>query len=181
MTFNKKTWHLAESEEEIKITDFEFHLWRVFYGFLRWQEGCENVANQTDLTGSELSILHIIRMNERAKTLNELMRLLNRDDTFNVNYSIRKLIKKGLVKKVSSSETNKKTPAYEITKAGIQNINMYIQLRKQVLVDKFFKKKELNLEKITEILASIIAIYDEADRTVLTYTRIPEKENKKTK
>ena len=36
-----------------------------------------NSANQTDLTGSELSILHIIRMKDRPKTLNELMRLLN--------------------------------------------------------------------------------------------------------
>ena len=99
-----KTWHLAKTEEETRLTDFEFHLWRVFYGFMRWQEGCEKVANQTDLTGSELSILHIIRMKDRPKTLNELMRLLNRDDNFNINYSLKKLIKNGLIQKISSDK-----------------------------------------------------------------------------
>lgn len=56
-----KIWHLAKTEAEIKLTDFEFQLWRVFYGFIRWQEGCEKVANQSDLTGSELSLLHSYR------------------------------------------------------------------------------------------------------------------------
>ena len=49
------TWHLAKNEEEAKLTDFEFQLWRVFYGFTRWQEGCEKVANQTDLTNKTKS------------------------------------------------------------------------------------------------------------------------------
>lgn len=170
MITNNKTWHLAKNEQEIKITDFEFYLWRVFYGFLRWQQACENVANQTDLTGNELSILHIVRMHERPKTSNELMHLLNRDDTFNVNYSIRKLIKKGLVKKIVAVQTPRKTSAYEITNAGIQNIDTYIRLRKHILVDRFINNKTLNLEKITETLAAVITIYDDANRAVLAYT-----------
>lgn len=75
---------------------------------MRWQEDCEKVANQTDLTGSELSILHIIRIKDRPKTLNELMRLLNRDGHFNINYSLKKLIKNGLVQKISGDKHNKK-------------------------------------------------------------------------
>src|SRR5947207_1990398 len=101
MSVLDKTWHLAENEAEIKVTEFELQLWRVFYGFLRWQEKCENIANGTDLTGNELAILHVVRMKNRPKAINDIMRLLNRDDTFNIHYSIRKLIKMGLIKKVS--------------------------------------------------------------------------------
>jgi predicted MarR family transcription regulator len=164
-----KTWHLANTEEETKLTDFEFHLWRVFYGFMRWQEGCEKVANQTDLTGSELSILHIIRMKNRPKTLNELMRLLNRDDNFNITYSLKKLIKNGLIKKIASDKNNKKTFSYEITKQGIKNTDTYTALRKNVLIELFAKKRELNLDKLSSALSDLIALYEEADRTVLSY------------
>lgn len=167
-----KTWHLAKTEEETKLTDFEFHLWRVFYGFMRWQEGCEKVANQTDLTGSELSILHIVRMKDRPKTLNELMRLLNRDDNFNINYSLKKLIKKGLIQKISSDKHNKKTFSYEITEEGIKNTDTYTALRQNVLIDIFKKKQNLNLDKLSNVLSELIAIYEEADRTVLSYMGI---------
>jgi predicted MarR family transcription regulator len=177
--FLDKTWHLAKTEEETRLTDFEFHLWRVFYGFIRWQEGCEKVANQTDLTGSELSLLHIIRMKGRPKTINELTRLLNRDDTFNVNYSIRKLMKNGLIKKITSDTNNKKTFSYEITEEGIKNTDAYTMLRKNILIELFKRKRELNLDKLTNVLSELIAIYEEADRTVLSYRVTSNKQKEK--
>jgi len=165
-----KTWHLAKNEEETKLTDFEFQLWRVFYGFTRWQEGCERVANQTDLTGSELSLLHIIRMKNRPKTISELTRLLNRSGSaFNINYSIQKLIKHGLIRKLLD-ENNKKAFSYEITEEGIKNTDAYTALRQTILIELFKKKKkELNLEQFTDVLSELIALYEEADRTVLAY------------
>ncbi|MDQ8038780.1 MAG: winged helix DNA-binding protein [Rickettsiella sp.] len=168
-TLIDKTWHLAKTEEETKLTDFEFYLWSVFNGFMRWQEGCEKVANQTDLTGSELSILHIIRMKNRAKTLNELMRLLNRDDNFNINYSLKKLIKNGFIRKINSDKHNKKTFSYEITEEGIKNTDSYTALRRNVLINLFKKKQDLNLDKLSIVLSELVAIYEEADRTVLSY------------
>jgi predicted MarR family transcription regulator len=130
---------------------------------------CEKVANQTDLTGSELSILHIIRMKDRPKTLNESMRLLNRDDNFNINYSLKKLIKNGLIRKISSDKYNKKTFSYDITEEGIKNTHTYATIRENVLIDLFKKKRDLNLDKLSNSLSELIAIYEEADRTVLSY------------
>ncbi|WP_339049649.1 winged helix DNA-binding protein [Rickettsiella endosymbiont of Xylota segnis] len=165
-----KTWHLAKNEEETKLTDFEFQLWRVFYGFTRWQEGCERVANQTDLTGSELSLLHIIRMKDRPKTISELTRLLNRGGSaFNINYSIQKLIKNGLIRKLVDEKNNKKAFSYEITEEGIKNTDAYTALRQNILIELFKKKKELNLEQFTSVLSELIALYEEADRAVLAY------------
>ncbi len=167
-TFDR-TWHLAETPQETEITEFELQLWRVFHGFIRWQEGCEKIANSTDLTGSELAVLHVIRMIERPKSVNDIMRLLNRDDTFNIHYSIRKLLKLGLIKKVSA---NKKASGYEIIEKGIKNTDAYKQIRKNTLIELFAKESDLNLEGIVKTLSKLKAIYDEADRLAASYVAV---------
>ena len=48
-------------------------------------------------TGPENALLHIIRMNDRPKTMKDLARLTNRDDMPNMQYSLRKLMGAGLV------------------------------------------------------------------------------------
>ena len=85
-------WHLAQSAAEVEATELEFALMRTFEGFGRWQSEC--LAGVCDLaaTGPENALLHIIRMNERPKTMKDLARLTNRDDVPNMQYSLRKLI-----------------------------------------------------------------------------------------
>ena len=166
-----KIWHLAENEDETKLTDFEFELWRTFNGFIRWQESCERVANKSNLNVSELSILHIIRMKNRPKTINELTRLLNLIcSDLNINQSIQKLIKNGLVRKILKYKNNSKDFSYWLTEKGIKNTDAYTALREATLIALYKKKdKELNLEPITDILRKLSAFYGEADRIVLAY------------
>ncbi|MGB8285237.1 MAG: hypothetical protein WCE22_00800, partial [Candidatus Aquirickettsiella gammari] len=59
--------------------------------------------------------------------------------------------------------------SYTVTDEGAQNIDTYTALRQKILIDLFKKKRELNLEKLTDVLSELIAIYEEADRTVLSY------------
>ncbi len=88
-------WHLAQSGVEVDTTELEFALMRAFEGFGRWQSEC--LASVCDLaaTGPENAMLHIIRMNDRPKTIKDLARLTNRDDVPNIQYSLRKLIAAG--------------------------------------------------------------------------------------
>lgn len=169
MTDLDRTWHLAQTEEELKMTEFELLLWRVFYGFLRWQEDCEDAANNTSLTGNELAVLHIIRMKDRPKTIYEIGRLLNRDDTFNIQYSIRKLDKMGLIKRAKLD--NKKVNAYEITPEGIKNTDQYTEARRKILIDMFVKDLDLDFEKVSKSLANLKGIYDEAARVATSYKK----------
>lgn len=172
-----KTWHLAETEEEIKVTEFELQLWRIFYGFIRWQEECEKTANNTDLTGNELAVLHVIRMKNRPKTISDIGRLLNRDDTFNIKYSLRKLVKKKLIQ---STVGSKRASSYQITEEGIKNTDSYTATRRNILIELFVKNHDLDLEDLAEKLAKFKGIYDEAVRAVASYTAPlephPEKE-----
>ena len=67
-----------------------------------------------------------------------------------------------------STRPNKKTFSYEITEEGVKNTNAYTALRQNVLIDIFKKKRDLNLDKLLNVLSELIAIYEEADRTVLS-------------
>ena len=92
-----RRWHLAQSGSDVDTTELEFALMRAFEGFGRWQSEC--LASVCDLaaTGPENAMLHIIRMNDRPKSIKDLARLTNRDDVPNIQYSLRKLIGAGLV------------------------------------------------------------------------------------
>jgi len=165
----KKPWHLALDTKEIEVTDFELILWRVFYGFLRWQEDCELSVNNTGLTGHELSVLHIIRMKDRPKSIRDIARLLNREDTFNLTYSIKKLLKLGLIEKAISTA---KKSAYQITEAGIKNTDIMAKARREILISIFKKDPQIALPEITKELIKVIAIYDEAGRIAASYQDI---------
>lgn len=168
-----KSWHLAQTAKEIDIAEFELLLWRVFHGFLRWQEDCERSANGNDLTGNELSVLHLIRMRDRPKTVSDIARLLNRDDTFNIIYSIKKLLNMGLIEKTKG--TAKRGATYQITKEGIQNTDTFTKARNNTLIKTYLKEADINLPELIKVITKISSIYDEAGRLAAFY-----KENKPT-
>lgn len=167
-----KSWHLAKDDDSINITEFEFHLWRMFYSFLRWQEDCQQYIGNEPLTGYELALLHIVRMKERPKTIYEISRLLNRDDPNNIQYSLGKLIKMGLVEKVKTDST-KKTLSYQITNDGITNTDSFQEARQHLLIN-LFKDSDGVMEKIgmvTKQISRIKPIYDEASRLAASYRK----------
>ncbi len=160
----ENNWKLASNEEANKVMEFELQLWRVFYGFLRWQEECENNSNGTMLTGNELAILHIIKLHDKPKTITDIERILNRNDTHNIRYSINKLIKMGLVKKTLSNFSGKNY-FFQTTEAGDKNTENYTKMRKLFLVG-MFSESSLDLQEVIKNLTKIRSIYDEADRAI---------------
>ncbi|MCD6040257.1 MAG: hypothetical protein K0S27_1657 [Gammaproteobacteria bacterium] len=160
------TWHLAKTEDEIKVTDFELQLWRVFYSFLRWQQECEKNVNGTQLTGQDLAVLHIVRMKDRPKSIVDIARLLNRDDNFNIQYSIKKLMKMQLIERVKIFS---KSVGYQVTPAGIQNTDAMALARKEILIKMLANDTELKLETITGMLVRIKEIYEQAEHAAASY------------
>lgn len=160
MTDNK-TWHLATDEDELKITSIELELWRIYYGFIRWQEKCEKYATGLELSCDELAVLHVIRMYEIPKTIYDVGLILNRDDVFNIQYNVKKLMEKGLVDKKPSPE-NKKQFQYFPTEKGVNDIDRYTVMRKKILINEFIKgSKAKNLPKMEE-LKNLQKLYEEA-------------------
>ncbi|MDO8311043.1 MAG: winged helix DNA-binding protein [Sideroxyarcus sp.] len=163
-------WHLAQSATEVATTELEFALMRTFEGFGRWQSEC--LANVCDLaaTGPENALLHIIRMNERPKSMKDLARLTNRDDVPNIQYSLRKLLGAGLVLRKGAGRSG---VSYEVTELGRKVTEDYGALRRRLLIGAIANVPGFagRLEEATRSLNLLSGIYEEIARVAATHRR----------
>lgn len=95
-------WHLARTPLEIDVAEIEYALMRSYEAFGRWQAECLETVIEFSASGPENALLHIIRMNDRPKSIRDLAQMTNRDDIPNIQYSLRKLVKADLVKRQGS-------------------------------------------------------------------------------
>lgn len=163
-------WHLAGEPVEVSFSEFEFALMRAFEGFGRWQSEC--LASVTDLnaSGPENALLHIIRMNDRAKSIKELARLTNRDDIPNIQYAIRKLIGAGLVRKQGSGRSG---VTYEATPKGQKVTDDYSILRRKLLIEEIKNLPGLpdRFQEVIRTLNILSGLYEEVSRVAATHRR----------
>ena len=163
-------WHLAQGPEEVDTTELEFALMRTFEGFGRWQSEC--LASVCDLaaTGPENALLHIIRMNDRPKTIKDLARLTNRDDVPNIQYSRRKLIGAGLVLRRGAGRSG---VTYEVTEEGRRVTDDYGALRRRLLIQAVANVPGFSerLAEATRALNLLSGIYEEISRVAATHRR----------
>ena len=163
-------WHLARSPVEIDTTELEFALMRTAEGFARWQSEC--LAGVVDLaaSGPENAMLHIIRMNDRPKTVKELARLANRDDIPNIQYSLRKLVGAGLVVRRGSGRSG---VTYEVTPEGHRVTEEYGDLRRRLLIAAVESLPGFagRLAEATRTLNHLCGIYEEIARVAATHRR----------
>lgn len=163
-------WHLAQGPAEVDTTELEFALMRTFEGFGRWQSEC--LASVCDLaaTGPENALLHIIRMNERPKTIKDLARLTNRDDVPNIQYSLRKLIGAGLVLRKGAGRSG---VTYEVTDEGRRVTDDYGAVRRRLLIQAVTSVPGFSdrLADATRTLNLLSGIYEEISRVAATHRR----------
>lgn len=163
----REKWHLTETEVEQDLTEIEFLLWRLSYSMERWHEDCQRFVGTGDFNASEVAMMHCIRMHDNPKSISDISRLMNRDDTSNIQYSLRKLIKQGIIKKSNTG----KTAFYTMTEKGITATDRYTEIRRKIIINLF--KEKLPKEK-SEVLCKFLIegkhIFDEASRLInVTY------------
>ncbi|GGW25123.1 hypothetical protein GCM10011452_10850 [Gemmobacter lanyuensis] len=163
-------WHLAQSPVEVDMTETEFALMRTFEGFGRWQTECLSSVCDLAATGPENAMLHIIRMNERPKTLKDLARLMNRDDVPNIQYSLRKLLAAGLVERKGAGRSG---VTYEVTDEGRRVTEDYGALRRRLLIAAIENLPGFaeRLTEATRTLNVLTGIYEEIARQAATHRR----------
>ncbi|CAD5201655.1 winged helix DNA-binding protein [Pseudomonas sp. FEN] len=166
-----KTWHLAITDDEVDWAECELQLWRAFNAFKRWQLECEKMVNNSKLSVDELAVLHVIRMNDRPKTIAEVGRLLNRPDHFNINYSITKLSERGLVRKYQPLKN--KHVQLSVTEEGRRSTDKYTEARKNILFGEFSSEiGSINLKEVVLGLRQIKVVYEEAHRAASVYKSV---------
>lgn len=163
-------WHLSQSDTEVVCTELEFALMRCFEAFGRWQTECLASVSDLGASGPENALLHIVRMNDRAKSIKELARLTNRDDIPNIQYSMRKLVSEGLIEKQGSGRTG---VTYQATDKGKQVTDDYGAIRKNLLIEQISSLPQFDdrLKEAGQSLNILAGIYEEISRIAATHRR----------
>ena len=94
-----RNWHLAKTNSEFLVTEFEWAMIRLNEAFVRWVATSSSIFIDEDIKFSEHMILHVIRMQDRPKNSVTIARMMNRDDVANIQYSLRKLEAANLIVK----------------------------------------------------------------------------------
>ena len=125
------TWHLARTETERRLSDFEFGLERLAQAYYRWKAACLAAVCDVPLTGDDVAVLNVVRMGDEPKRLSEIAQLLNRVDVPNLQYATRKLVRTGLIETEGSS--SRKETRYRATATGRSVTEAYAALRAATL------------------------------------------------
>ncbi|MEQ9393925.1 winged helix DNA-binding protein [Haliea sp.] len=165
-----RRWHLAETPHEIAVSELEYAILRCNEAFTRWQAECLAAVSGIDVGGSDNALLHVIRMKERAKGVKEIARLMNRDDIPNIQYSLRKLLKAGLIEK-SAQSSHRQGVTYHVTDKGHEITELYAGLRRSLLLDFTGTVHEFvpQLTDAARTLDLMSGIYEQAARIAATH------------
>ena len=125
------SWHLARTETERRLSEFEFGLERLAQAYYRWKAACLAAVCDVPLTGDDVAVLNVVRMGDEPKRLSEIGQLLNRVDVPNLQYATRKLVRAGLIGTEGSS--SRKETRYRATATGYSVTEAYAALRAATL------------------------------------------------
>ena len=125
------SWHLARTETERLLSDFEFGLERLAQAYYRWKAACLAAVCDVPLTGDDVAVLNVVRMGDEPKRLSEIGQLLNRVDVPNLQYATRKLVRVGLIE--TEGRSSRKETRYRATATGRAVTEAYAALRAATL------------------------------------------------
>ena len=166
-------WHMSTDDHEIALTEIEFSLFRIYASFSRWMDDlsacCQGNSEQI-CSGIDFAVLNIVRMHDRPKSISELARLMNRDDISNIQYSIRKLTKAGLIAK-TGADGNKKNATYQATPLGVSATDKYALYRRELLVPltQSISNSDMRMSQVANVLSLLSGMYDQAACVAATH------------
>ncbi|SFP96496.1 winged helix DNA-binding protein [Tranquillimonas alkanivorans] len=143
---------------------------RATESFSRWQAECLASSGDVQASGAENALLHVIRMNDRPKSVKEIARLTNREDIPNIQYGLRKLAKGGLIEREGASRTG---VLYSVTEKGRAVTDRYAEVRQALLVRLLGRldDAETVLGEAAQTLEILCGIYDRAALSATTQRR----------
>lgn len=164
------SWPLGGSSHAIQTTEFEWAVMRFFSAFERSCLQLSITAGAPEMTFQELVVLHVIGMQHHPQGSSVLARQLNRDDVPNLQYTLRKMEKRKLIKK--SAGVHGKTALYELASTGRETVSRYASIREKLLNGKTELVADIDerLEDASQLLAILTGIYDDVARAAATYS-----------
>jgi predicted MarR family transcription regulator len=149
----------AQSRE---LSEFEFGLIILMFGFQRWVVNCMEAARYRGLGALDILVLHAVNHRARGRRLSEICMVLNIDDTHLVAYALKKLVAAGLVK----VDARGRERHYESTPMGDDACMEYRKIRETILIPALsWLSAERNVVRDAgAFMRTMTAIYDQAGR-----------------
>lgn len=150
------------SEQSRELSEFEFSLIILMFGFQRWVVSCMEAARYRGLGALDVLVLHAVNHRARGRRVAEICMVLNVDDTHLVTYALKKLVAAGLVKAGARGRERH----YETTLTGDQACMDYRRVRETILIPALsWLSGERNVVRDAgAFMRTMTAIYDQAGR-----------------
>jgi predicted MarR family transcription regulator len=161
------------SAQSRELSEFEFSLIILMFGFMRWVGNCMEAAHFRGLNALDVLVLHTVNHRARGRRLAEVCMVLNIDDTHLVSYALKKLIAAGLVKVLPTGRERH----FETTPLGDEACVDYRKVREKFLVPSLaWLSGERNMVRDAgAFLRTMTALYDQAGRFATAESNIAPK------
>ena len=164
---NKVAAHLSATPHEFAVTQFEQGLicaaaaFYRFYGVLLGREG-----RLRNISGQDNAILQQILAASRPLGVADIARFANRDDIANIQYSLKKLLRAGLIEK--AGKTSARETSYVVTALAREWTKEFIALRRRLFTDPSASVLDFDnqLEAAGRLLNTIAGFYDHGTRVM---------------
>jgi predicted MarR family transcription regulator len=159
--------HLSGSPHELAVTQFEQGLvcaaesFFRFYGALLGREG-----RSRNISGHDNFILQQIMAASRPLAVTDIARFANRDDIANIQYSLKKLLRAGLIEK--AGKTSARETSYVVTRLARDWTETFVALRRRLFTDPSAQILDFDdqLERTAKLLNTIAGFYDHGTRVM---------------
>src|SRR5579864_2496180 len=167
------SWHLARTQTERRLSEFEFRLERLAQAYYRWKAACLSAVCDVPLTGDDVAVLNVVRMGDEPKRLSEIGQLVNRVDVPNLQYATRKLMRAGLIETEGSS--SRKETRYRATEKGRAVTEAYAALRGTTMPPMLdaLDGWAANLETTSVQMDLLASLYGQAAQVAITKRHLP--------
>ncbi|MDH5189283.1 MAG: winged helix DNA-binding protein, partial [Rhodospirillaceae bacterium] len=141
---------------------FEYGLILAHNAFSRWTQRCMAATGQGDLGALDVLVLHSVRHREREKQVSDICFVLGIEDTHLVIYSLKKMERLKLVRRVKRG----KETFWNISAAGTKACDGYGVVRQACLsgVLQSLNLGENDLSEIAQMLRALSGLYDQGAR-----------------
>lgn len=157
---------VASQKASTALSEFEFTLTVLMFGFQRWVENCMDSSGVRGLAAIDILTLHAVNRRARRRRIAEICMVMNIHDAHLVSYSLKKLLAAELV----TVEASGRERFYETTQAGDDVCRGYLRLREATLSSNALKimPSEFELDQGMTLLGQMIAMYDHASRIAIS-------------
>ncbi len=160
-------WHLGTTPQELAFAEFQHAMMCLSEAFFRFAgRSLAQIADDQNMSGQDSVILQVIHSGKRPKSITDLQHFTNRTDVSNIQYSVRKLQKAGLVRRAKAEGRG---AAYELTARGLEVVDAYVRSRRELLADfpEMDDRLIARLEDARRLVVTMTGLYDQASRYLI--------------